>query len=96
MQYSTKHTWLRQQVKHKCSELWVTAENKKTAPKLKSTLLITKLIPDAKIPYKGSPNSVGYDIFSNECTTIQPHKLQLVHIGISFKCDEGSYDRIVP
>ena len=78
------------------SESWVTAENKKTAPKLKSTLVITKLTPDAKIPCKRSLNLIGYDIFSNECTTIHPHKLQLVHTGISLKCPEDSYGRIAP
>ena len=78
------------------SESWVTAENEKTAPKLKSTLLITKITPDANIPCKGCPNSVGYNIFSNECTIIQPHKLQLVHTCISFKYPEGSYGRIDP
>ena len=78
------------------SESWITAENKKTVSEIKPILLITKMTPDTKIPRKGSPNSVGYDIFSNECITIKPHKLQLVHTGISFKCPAGSYGRIAP
>ena len=78
------------------SESCITADNKKMVSNIKPILLITKLTPDAKIPRKGSPNSVGYDIFSNECITIQPHKLQLVHTGISFKCPAGSYGRIAP
>ena len=46
---------------------------------------IKKLIPSAKVPTRGSPGAVGYDLYSSEALEIAPGERALVGTGISMR-----------
>jgi|TARA_B110000285_G_scaffold108210_2_gene122915 dUTP pyrophosphatase len=60
-------------------------------------LLIKKLSPDAIIPTRASPGSVGYDLYSTEDTVVpcQCGRV-IVGTGIAVGLPEGVYARIAP
>ena len=56
-----------------------------------------ELINNGKIPVKGTYNSAGYDLFSNETTHIEPRSRKCVSTGVKLKyLEQGHYIRIAP
>ena len=60
------------------------------------SLLVQKLMPNAKIPTRGSQCSIGYDLYSNGKTYIPPYEQALVGTGIAITVPAGTYGRIAP
>jgi len=55
------------------------------------------LINGGKMPLKGSRQSAGYDLFSNEKIIIEPHSRKCVGTGVKLKMlEQGFYIRIAP
>jgi dUTP pyrophosphatase len=59
-------------------------------------LLIKKLSPDAIVPTRASPGSVGYDLYSTETMSIGAHERGIVSTGIATTIPMGVYGRIAP
>ena len=55
-----------------------------------------KVYPDAVIPVKGTPESVGWDLFSNVDCTILPGTTHVVSTGIGVVIPKKCYGRIAP
>jgi dUTP pyrophosphatase len=51
---------------------------------------------DAMMPKRGSSDSAGYDLYSNEEGNILPGQTKLYNTGLSFKVPFGTYGRIAP
>jgi len=55
------------------------------------------LVNGGKMPVKGSRQSAGYDLFSNEKIVIEPHSRKCVGTGVKLKMlEQGFYIRIAP
>jgi|TARA_B100001059_G_scaffold236795_1_gene290445 dUTP pyrophosphatase len=55
------------------------------------------LVNGGKMPVKGSRQSAGYDLFSNEKIVVEPHSRKCVGTGVKLKMlDQGFYIRIAP
>lgn len=66
-----------------------------------STLLFKKLNGDAKIPVRGSKESIGYDLFCSKEIKIKPFDKGIVNTSISMEIvnmpkEETWYGRIAP
>ena len=61
-------------------------------------LYVQKVHKDAKVPTRGSPNSIGYDLFScnDEDIIIKAGELGIIPTGIAMKCPANTYGRIAP
>ena len=57
---------------------------------------IKKINVDAVIPQKQTKHSAGYDLYSNETTTIRINQTKLIHTGISVEIPEGFELQIRP
>ncbi|AFC40560.1 dUTPase [Goose adenovirus 4] len=60
------------------------------------TLQCMRLTPFAIFPTRGSAGSVGYDLYSAQNLTIEPHCHSVVFTDLSFKFPYGCYGRIAP
>jgi len=58
------------------------------------SLLIKKLVVNARTPTRGSKFSAGYDLYSAENITVKAKNRSLVSIGLAIKVPEGYYGRI--
>ena len=55
------------------------------------------LLTGAKMPFKGSKHSAGYDLFSSETVIVEPNTRKCVSTGVKLKMlDSGFYIRIAP
>ncbi len=59
-------------------------------------LLIKFNVNDAMMPTKGSDESAGYDLYTNEGGRILPGQTRLYNTGLSLKVPIGTYGRIAP
>jgi len=59
-------------------------------------LNVTKLIPNAQLPIRGSSNAAGYDLFSTDSYVVLPGRRVVVSTGISVQLPPGTYGRIAP
>jgi dUTP pyrophosphatase len=59
-------------------------------------LNVTKLIPNAQLPVRGSSNAAGYDLFSTDSYVVLPGRRVVVSTGISIQLPPGTYGRIAP
>jgi dUTP pyrophosphatase len=59
-------------------------------------LNVTKLVPHAILPVRGTPGAAGFDLFSTEGYTILPGQRVVVSTGISVELPPGTYGRIAP
>jgi len=55
-----------------------------------------KIDPDAQIPTRGTPNSVGWDLYALKDYELTPFKTELIQTGIGVKIPSGCYARIAP
>tara|TARA_X000000368_G_C22771430_1_gene597351 strand:- start:167 stop:604 length:438 start_codon:yes stop_codon:yes gene_type:complete len=60
------------------------------------TLQIKRLTLDAVLPTRGSPGSVGYDLYSLDELTIDPGARNIVSTGVCATVPSGCYGRIAP
>lgn len=60
------------------------------------SLQIKKLYPDAIIPTRTSPGSVGYDLYSMEEIVVPPLERAFVSTGVCASLPTGVYGRIAP
>jgi dUTP pyrophosphatase len=57
-------------------------------------LLVQRLNDGASLPKRGSAQSAGYDLYSNEKCVIFPGERKLVLTGIAIKIPTGHYGRV--
>lgn len=55
-----------------------------------------KIDSDAQIPTRGTPNSVGWDLYALKDYELTPFKTELIQTGIGVKIPSGCYARIAP
>lgn len=60
------------------------------------SLQIKKLYPDAIIPTRTSPGSVGYDLYSMEEIIVPPLERAFISTGVCASLPPGVYGRIAP
>ena len=63
---------------------------------LTTMLRIQKLSPDAQIPSRATPGSVGYDLYSTSDYMIPPSSRSVISTGIAIKLPPNTYGRIAP
>lgn len=61
-----------------------------------SKFFVKKLVPEAKLPLKGTPGAAGYDLCSIEETVIPANGKGKVKTGLSFMIPKDTYARIAP
>ena len=59
-------------------------------------LNVTKLVPNAQLPVRGSSGAAGYDLFSTDSYVVLPGRRVVVSTGISIQLPPGTYGRIAP
>ena len=59
-------------------------------------LSVTRLVPHAILPARGTPDSAGYDLYSTDGYVVLPGHRVVVSTGISVKLPSGTYGRIAP
>ena len=59
-------------------------------------LNVTKLVPHAILPARGSPEAAGYDLFSIDSYVVLPGCRVVVSTGITVQLPPGTYGRIAP
>ena len=57
---------------------------------------VTRLVPNAQLPIRGSSNSAGYDLFSTDNYVVLPGRRVVVSTGITIELPPGTYGRIAP
>jgi dUTP pyrophosphatase len=60
------------------------------------SLKITKLVPNAILPSRATPQSAGYDLYSSEGYVLLPGHRVVVSTGIQVQLPPGVYGRIAP
>ena len=85
-----------QRLGYHANESWVQdIHNEANTPNEK--LRVKKMTDTAKLPTRGTEESVGYDVYLDEAqVTIQPGEIQLLPTGISATPPTGTYIRIAP
>ena len=59
-------------------------------------LRVTRLVPEATLPCRGSEGAVGYDLYATQGCVILPGQRGLISTGISVELPPGTYGRIAP
>ena len=59
-------------------------------------LYVQPLKPEAHIPTKGTPESIGYDLYSTETIVILPSEQQMIGMGIAIQVPISTYGHIAP
>lgn len=59
-------------------------------------LRVTKIIPEATLPVRGSPGAVGYDLVATSGCVILPGNRGIVPTGLSIELPPGTYGRVAP
>jgi dUTP pyrophosphatase len=60
------------------------------------TLRVTRLVPGAVLPKRGSDGAVGYDLVATHGCVILPGQRGLVPTGLSLELPSGTYGRVAP
>lgn len=55
---------------------------------------IKKLNENVKLPFRGSEQAAGYDLYANEGCEIEPHKTALIGTGLAAEIPEGYFGAI--
>lgn len=58
------------------------------------TLQVLKTANTVKSIIKGTKNSAGYDLFSNQHVIIKPHQTEKIDTGLRMKIPDGYYGKI--
>ena len=56
----------------------------------------SKIVPNAKEPFRANPSDAGYDLFSTQYETLEPFQRKLISTGINIEIPEGFYGRVAP
>ena len=59
-------------------------------------LNVTKLVPNAQLPVRGSAHAAGYDLFSTDSYVVLPGRRVVVSTGISVHLPPGTYGSVRP
>jgi deoxyuridine 5'-triphosphate nucleotidohydrolase len=59
-------------------------------------LLVKRLVPEAKLPLRGSTQAAGFDLSAVAATTVPAHGKAIVKTGLSIATPLGTYARIAP
>ena len=59
-------------------------------------LNVTRILPNAQLPVRGSSAAAGYDLFSTDSYVVLPGRRVVVSTGISIQLPPGTYGRIAP
>ena len=59
-------------------------------------LKVKKLSTNAQLPTRGTPQSVGYDLYASEDVTIKSKDRGMVSTGLAIKVPTGTYGRVAP
>ena len=59
-------------------------------------LKVKKLNTNAQLPTRGTPQSVGYDLYASEDVTIKSKDRGMVSTGLAIKVPTGTYGRVAP
>jgi dUTP pyrophosphatase len=51
---------------------------------------------DARVPFRGTANAAGYDLYTPCDFTLSPQQTVLIKLGIKVEIPEGFYGRIAP
>jgi dUTP pyrophosphatase len=57
---------------------------------------VTRLVPHAVLPTRGTPGAAGYDLYSTDNYVVFPGHRVVVSTGISVQLPSGTYGRIAP
>ena len=55
-----------------------------------------RMVPEARLPTRGSEKAAGYDLYAAENMTIKANGRALVSTGIAMTIPDGHYGRIAP
>jgi len=61
-----------------------------------ATLKISKLVPNAVIPTRGSAGAAGYELYSTDGFIIMPGHRVVIPTGVAVELPAGTYGRIAP
>ena len=80
------------------NEKWIQQEtDKQVEAEATASLRVTKLTDTAKLPTRGTDESIGFDVYLDAAEVqIEPGQIQLLPTGISIKPPPNSYIRIAP
>lgn len=59
-------------------------------------LIVRRLVPHARMPYRATLGSAGYDLSASENVTIPPHSTALVPTGLALEIPALHYGRVAP
>ena len=59
-------------------------------------MLVKILNPNAKMPFRATSMSAGYDLFSCENIEVLPRQRAMIGIGLAIRVPPGTYGRIAP
>ena len=57
-------------------------------------LTVEKIHPEAVVPFRGTPESAGYDLFAPTEIVLEPGKTCEVPLGLKFRLPEGFYGQL--
>ena len=78
-------------------ESWVKKAKKEEEEPLTEKLMIKLLTETAKLPTRGSPESIGYDVYLDDTEVqVEPGKMALLKTGIAARPPDNTYIRIAP
>jgi dUTP pyrophosphatase len=60
------------------------------------TFQVLRMVPEARLPTRGSEKAAGYDLYAAEDMTIKANGRGLVSTGIAMTIPDGYYGRIAP
>lgn len=63
---------------------------------MKIPVKVKKLVPWAKLPYKATPGSKGYDLYSIQGVLLQPGERKAVRTGLAFELPNDAAMFIIP
>lgn len=59
-------------------------------------LRVKRLSPDAVLPKRATPGSVGYDLYAAQSVDLDPHSKVMVRLDVAVAVPSGYYGRIAP
>lgn len=59
-------------------------------------LIVKKMFPHARLPWRATSDSIGYDLYSVNDLVIPPHSKECIDTGIQLQLPSGCYGRIAP
>ena len=62
----------------------------------RTKLLIELLSSQAQVPKRNSSSAAGYDLYSSEKTSIEPHTRKIINTDVAIAVPLGTYGRIAP